>query len=78
MEAVQVLASRPLGSHAFKPSIVAVLVNAVGTSPDHCGLAREGGFHDAEHRLIVVNIGSRHAARNRHYQRHAKADRRGW
>src|ERR1019366_10029581 len=32
---------------------------------------------DAEHGLVIVNVGSRHAARNRHHQRHAKADRRG-
>jgi hypothetical protein len=43
--------------------------------PDYCDLAREGGFHDAEHGLVIVDVDSRHAARDRHYQRHAKADR---
>jgi hypothetical protein len=25
--------------------------------PDHCGLARTGGFHDAEHGLVIVDVG---------------------
>jgi hypothetical protein len=45
--------------------------------PDHCDLAREGGFHDAEQGLVIVDVGNRHAVRDRHHQRHAKADRRG-
>jgi hypothetical protein len=40
--------------------------------PDHCGLARKGGFHDAEHGLVILGVGCRHAARNR--QRHAQAE----
>jgi hypothetical protein len=44
--------------------------------PDHGDLAREGGFHDAEHGLVEVVVGNRHAARDRHRQRHAKVDRR--
>jgi hypothetical protein len=39
--------------------------------PDHFDMTREGGFHDAEHGLVIVNIGSRYAPRNRHHQRHA-------